>query len=70
MLKLHPEILRKNGKEEFVVLPYEEFVQLQEQLADADDLRELRLAQRKEEKSPTIPLVEVRRRLRAKKSSE
>ncbi len=28
MLKLHPEILKKNGKNEFVVLPYEEFLAL------------------------------------------
>ena len=38
MLKLHPEILVKNGKKEFVVLPYEEFLAMQERLADAEDL--------------------------------
>ena len=44
MLKLHPEILVKDGKKQFAVLPYEEFLALQERLADADDLLELRKA--------------------------
>ena len=38
MLKLQAEILVKNGKKQFAVLPYEEFVAVQERLADADDL--------------------------------
>ncbi len=33
MLELHPEMLKKNGRTEFVVLPYEEFVQRQEIIA-------------------------------------
>ena len=34
-MKLHPEILSKNGRKQFVVLPYEVFVAVQERLADA-----------------------------------
>lgn len=34
MITLHPEILKKNGKKQFAVLPYEEFVALQEWLTD------------------------------------
>ena len=67
MLKLHPEVLKKNGKNEFVVLPYEEFVKIQEALEDADDLRALRTAKRRDNKALGIPLAEVRRRLNAKK---
>lgn len=63
MLKLHPEILIKNGKKEFVVLPYEEFLTLQERLADAEDLMELRKAKRAERKKKAIPLSEVKRAL-------
>ena len=44
MMTLHPEILSKNGKKQFAILPYEEFVVLQERLADAEDLLELRKA--------------------------
>ena len=50
MLTLHPEILSKDGKKQFAVLPYEEFVALQSRLEDADDLLELRKARRAEEK--------------------
>ena len=63
MLKLHPEVLVKNGKKEFVVLPYEEFLALQERLGDAEDLMLLRRAKKLERKKTSIPLAEVKRRL-------
>ena len=63
MMKLHPEILVKNGKKQFAVLPYEEFVALKERLADADDLLELRKAKRAEGKKRSIPLADVKREL-------
>ena len=44
MIELHPEVLEKNGKKEFVMLPYVEFVALQEILADAEDVLDLRAA--------------------------
>ncbi len=46
MLKIHPKVLKRNGRSEFVVLPYEEFQALQERLADAEDLLALRRARR------------------------
>jgi PHD/YefM family antitoxin component YafN of YafNO toxin-antitoxin module len=63
MLKLHPDILTKNGKKAFVVLPYKEFLALQEKLADAEDLMVLRKAKRAEGKKRSIPLADVKRRL-------
>ncbi len=33
MIELHPKILSKNGKPEFALLPYEEFVQVRATLA-------------------------------------
>jgi hypothetical protein len=63
MLKLHPEVLVKNGKKQFVVLPYEEFLPLQDRLADAADLLELRKAKRSEGKKKSIPLAQVKREL-------
>jgi len=62
-LTLHPEILVKDGKKQFAVLPYEEFLSVQERLADADDLLELRKAKRAEGKKRSIPLAEVKRKL-------
>ena len=61
MLKLHPEILGKNGQKQFAVLPYEEFLAVQERLADADDLLELRKAKRVEGKKKSSPLATVKR---------
>ena len=35
---LHPEILRRDGRPQFAVLPYEEFLALQQRLEDLEDL--------------------------------
>jgi hypothetical protein len=61
--ELHPEILTKNGKKEFAVLTYEEFVALQEWLADVEDLLDLRAAKQAEQDAPTVSLAEVESRL-------
>lgn len=65
-MKLHPEILIKDGKKQFAILPYEEYVALSERLADAEDLLALRKAKRAEGKKRSIPLAEVKRKLAAK----
>jgi hypothetical protein len=62
-MTLHPEILTRNGKKQFAILPYEEFVALQEWLADMEDLLELRKAKRAEGKKRSIPLREAKRQL-------
>lgn len=59
MIELHPEIIVKDGKKQFVVLPYEEFTAIQEALADADDLAALRAAKREEHEAPTVSLEQV-----------
>jgi hypothetical protein len=61
--ELHPEILTKDGKKEFAILPYEEFVALQEWLADVEDLLDLRAAKDAEHNAPTISLAEIESRL-------
>ena len=63
MLTLHPEILVKNGKKQFAVLPYEEFLALSERLADAEDILELRKAKRAEGKKRSLPLARVKHEL-------
>jgi len=63
MANLHVNYIEKNGKKEFVVIPYEEFIELQEQLADYEDLRELRKAKAQEADAPTISLEEAKKRL-------
>ena len=63
MITLHPEILEKNGKKEFVILPYEEFEALQEVLADAEDLLDLRRAKHEQADQPTISLTALKQEL-------
>jgi len=60
MIELHPQILESNGKREFAVLPYEEFIALQEILADAQDLLELREAKSAEKDVETVSLDSVK----------
>ena len=62
-MKLHPEVLKKNGVNEFVILPYDEFVALQQLLADAQDLGDLREAVAAEKDAPPISLEELKTEL-------
>jgi hypothetical protein len=61
--ELHPEILTKNGRKEFAILPYEEFLALQEWLADVEDLLDLRAAKEAEHNAPTVSIAEIESRL-------
>ena len=61
MIELHPNFLVKNGRKEFTVLPYEEFIRIQEELADYEDLRMLREAKKKELNSPTTSFDDVKK---------
>lgn len=62
-ITLHPEILSKNGKKEFVVLPYEEFLALQELLDDVEDLLELRAAKQEGDGEPALSLADAKKEL-------
>jgi len=60
---LNPQILEKDGEKQFVVLPYEQFIEVQEALDDFEDLKALRTARDAERDEPTVPLAEVKRDL-------
>lgn len=60
---LHPSFLPVTGKRQFAVLPYEEFVALQEWLEDMEDLHDLELAIKESEGQPSYTLEEVKREL-------
>lgn len=60
MLELHPEFLIKNGKKEFVILTYEEFMEIQTRLEDLEDLEDLRQAKNDQTNEPSFPLEEVK----------
>jgi predicted DNA-binding protein (UPF0251 family) len=63
MPKLKPEIWSKNGKKKFVVLSYEEFESIRQQLEDAEDLKLLHQSKKRQAGAKTISLVEMKRRL-------
>lgn len=70
-MKLNAQIIQKNGKNEFVILPYDEFQKIQEELASYEDLRCLREAKMEEIDAPTIGIAELKKRIagRTSKSS-
>jgi PHD/YefM family antitoxin component YafN of YafNO toxin-antitoxin module len=63
MIELHPQIIEKDGKKEFAVLPYDEFVKVQEELEDYEDLRQLREAKEQDKEAPAITLAELKKEL-------
>ena len=63
MIELHPEFLTKNGQKQFAVLPYEEFLKVQELLEDLEDLQDLRNAKAEEKNSVSVSLNEVKKML-------
>ena len=68
MVSLRAQIIRKNGKKEYAVLPYEDFLKVQEELEDYDDLRCLREAQEAEKEAPTIGMAELKKKIRRRTS--
>jgi len=68
MVTLHAQIIKKNGKKDYVVLPYEEFLKVQEELEDYDDLRSLKEAKETEKDAPTIGMAELKKKIRRQTS--
>jgi PHD/YefM family antitoxin component YafN of YafNO toxin-antitoxin module len=63
MATVHAQIIKKNGKKEYVVLPYEEFLRIQEELEDYQDLRSLREAKETERDAMTIGMTELKKKI-------
>ena len=58
-MTIHPQIIKKEGKKEFVVLPYDEFIKIRDALEDYEDLKLLRGEKEKSKDQSTIPLDKV-----------
>lgn len=58
MLALNPNILERNGEKAFVILPYEQYLQIEEALDDYANLSALRAAKAEEKDAPTVSLSE------------
>lgn len=63
MTTLHAQIIKKDGKKEYAVLPYKEFMRIQEELEDYQDLRCLREAKEVEKDAPTIGMAELKKKI-------
>lgn len=63
MIALNAQIIKKNGKKEYVVLPYEEFLNIRELLDDYEDLRSLREAKEVESSAQTIGITELKQKI-------
>ncbi len=61
MVTLTAQIIKKKGKKEYAVIPYHEFIELQEELNNYEDLRCLREAKAIEKDSPTISIDEIKK---------
>ena len=63
MVTLNPQIIKKNGKKEYAVLSYEEFLKVQEELEDYEDIKCLREAKEAEKDAPTIGMAELKKKI-------
>ncbi len=59
-MELHPQILEKDGKPAFVILPYDEFTALRDALEDALDSLALREAKAASRGKPTYSMDDVK----------
>jgi PHD/YefM family antitoxin component YafN of YafNO toxin-antitoxin module len=58
-MELHPQIIEKEGRKEFVVLPFEEYQALTELMYDYEDLRDLREAKEESKDQESVSLDKV-----------
>jgi hypothetical protein len=63
MFNLNPELITKDGKPMFAVIPYEQFLAIKEMLEDFQDLQDLRVAKQEEYSQPAIALHDVKQML-------
>jgi hypothetical protein len=66
VVELNVQIIKKNGKSEYVILPYAEFLKVQEDLDDYHDLLCLREAKEVEKSAATIGIDELKNSLMQK----
>ncbi len=58
-MKLNPQLIKKGGKNEFVVLSVEEFEAMTELIEDYEDLKELRYAKEKSQGKKSTPIKKM-----------
>lgn len=63
MLNLNPELITKDGKPMFAMIPYEQFLAIKEILENFQDLQYLRATKQEEYNQPAIDLKDVKQML-------
>ncbi|MFA6654121.1 MAG: type II toxin-antitoxin system Phd/YefM family antitoxin [Candidatus Delongbacteria bacterium] len=63
-MKIHTQIIEKEGKKEFVVIPINEFKKIEEMIEDYEDLRDLREAKVSSKGEKAVPLNMVMKSLK------
>jgi len=58
-MKLHTQILEKEGKKEFVVIPINEFKKIEEMIEDYEDIKDLREAKESSKGEKAVALKKV-----------
>ncbi|MGR3301790.1 MAG: type II toxin-antitoxin system Phd/YefM family antitoxin [Candidatus Scalindua sp.] len=56
-MTLHPQIIEREGKKGFVILPYEEFIAIKEELENYEDLREAKESSKHEKSIPLSTVI-------------
>lgn len=62
-MSIHPQIIEKEGRKECVVLPYDEFVALQDKLEDYQDLKTHRQEKAEASHLPTKSLDQILKKI-------
>lgn len=63
MLKTKYDVLTRNGKEKFVVVPLKDFEAMRERLEDEADFRAIEESKKRNAGAPTYTLEQVKREL-------
>jgi len=63
MFEIQHEIIEKDGKKKFAVLPYEEFVRVRDELEEFEDLRQLRESREQERDAPACSIEDAKKQL-------
>jgi len=56
---INVQIIKKNGENEFAILPYNEFVKIKQILEDYEDLTDLRKAKAETVNEPSVPYSKI-----------
>ena len=63
MLKMKHDVLVRNGKERFIVVPEKEYEAMRERLEDDADFRAIEASKKRQARSPRTSLLQVKREL-------